>query len=169
MSVPQPASHDAELILERTEEFGLRPSPPYAAVLAVLHVLAAGSLALALPGPWGVAAALLLGILGTRAVLEHALLRSSRSPRTLRLGASGTAELRLGDGRILPIAAQGGMGVTRWWVAVRTREGRGRALLIPAGMLLPAQHRLLRLWAIWGKLTAPLADRPRAATEQLAS
>ena len=98
------------------------------------------------------AAGLLVGLLGAIAVLRHAWLRMPGSPSAIRLDPSGRAELRLSDGQVLPLVAHGGMGITRWWVAVRAGEGRGTSILLPAGMLPPAQHRLLRLWAIWGKL-----------------
>ena len=50
---------------------------------------------------------------------------------------------------------------TRYWVAFGLGSPRRRSLFIAAGMLAPQAMRLLRLWALWGKL-------PRGSSRQAA-
>lgn len=118
----------------------------------MLHATAAGSLAIAMPAPWGAAAGILILLLGVATAWRRALLNGNTAARALVVNAEGGLMLRYADGRLQPARASGGIGVTRWWVALRPRSGGGEAFLVPAGMLPPARHRLLRLWALWGKL-----------------
>jgi hypothetical protein len=42
--------------------------------------------------------------------------------------------------------------VTRYWVALDTGAPMRRSVLVTAGMLQPGPFRLLRLWALWGRV-----------------
>jgi hypothetical protein len=42
--------------------------------------------------------------------------------------------------------------VTRHWVALRLRSRKRRSLLVAGGMLSEEPFRLLRLWALWGRM-----------------
>jgi hypothetical protein len=53
-----------------------------------------------------------------------------------------------------------GTAVTRYWIALGLRSPRRRSLFIAAGMLAPQASRLLRLWALWGKLPRALPGQP---------
>ncbi|MBC7802952.1 MAG: hypothetical protein H7Y16_03665, partial [Candidatus Parcubacteria bacterium] len=90
--------------------------------------------------------------MGGLAAWDRALLRGRRSPGAVMLTPSGPATLVLRDGTTLSVQAVGGIGVTRHWVALAQRRVAGRGLLVAAGMLRPSDLRLLRLWALWGRV-----------------
>ncbi len=90
--------------------------------------------------------------LGAAAAWGHALLRGSRSPRAIEIAASGSAVVILADGKAIAVRPVRGIGVTRYWVALRPASIAGRAVLVTVGMLGPAQMRILRLWALWGRI-----------------
>ncbi len=117
-----------------------------------VHATAAGCFLATLSGISGPAlAALILG-LGATSAWERALLRGSGSPRAIEIAASGSAAVILANGKAIPVRAVRGIGVTRYWVALRSKSVAGRSVLVTAGMLGPAQMRMLRLWALWGRL-----------------
>jgi len=140
----------------------LRGSPALAAVLVLAHAVAAACIAAVLPGPWAWALAVLVLALGAAAAWDRALLRSGRSVRVLELSADGQATLGLANGRRL----QGGIAARRnvcpWWVILPLRGPAGRTLLVARGMLSEDDFRLLRLWALWGRV-------PGVAGAQLAA
>jgi hypothetical protein len=136
-------------------------SVPLAAVIAVVHAAAAACVLLVVPGWPGPALAILLLLLGAAAAADRALLLGRRAPRHLEIETDGPAVLVLADGSVAPLAPLGGIGVTRWWVALRVTAGRRRGLFVPVGMLTPEALRMLRVWALWGKL-------PRAAAAGVA-
>ena len=99
--------------------------------------------------------------LGVAAAWHRALLRSARSPRAIEISPSGDACCLFADGSSCAIEARPGAGVSRHWVSLRLQSRWGRSLLVVAGMLPPDGLRLLRLWALWGRL-------PGVARRQLA-
>jgi hypothetical protein len=99
----------------------------------------------------GVALALLILALGGASAWDRALLRGPRSPRAIEIPAEDTAVAVLANGETIAVHALRGIGVTRYWVALSSRSLAGRSLLVTAGMLGPAEFRILRLWALWGR------------------
>jgi hypothetical protein len=91
------------------------------------------------------------------AAWDRALLRSPRSPKALEISRHGTAKCVFANGESAALQPLRGPAVTRYWVALGLRSPGRRSLFIAAGMLAPRALRLLRLWALWGKL-------PRAAS-----
>lgn len=139
----------------------LSSSPLLAAAIAIVHGAAAACVVLVLPGLPGALLAVLALLLGAAAASDRALLIGKRAPRAIDIGPEGEARLALADGSTAPLAALGGIGVTRWWVALRVSSRLRRSLFVPAGMLTPESLRMLRVWALWGRL-------PRAGTRPVA-
>jgi hypothetical protein len=141
----------------------LKPSTVLAAAVVAVHA-AAGLCALAvLPGWPGQLLAATFLLLGLAAAHDRALLRGARAPRALEIGRDGSAMLLLASGERAMAAPLAGIGVTRYWVALRLSGLPGRrSLLVPADMLASEPGRLLRLWALWGRL-------PGVAPRQLAA
>jgi membrane-bound toxin of toxin-antitoxin system len=129
----------------------LRPSWRFAFLIAGLHGLAAACLTIAIPGLVGPVLAALLGALGVAAAWDRALLRGRRSPRSLRVSSDGTLRVELADGTSYPVAA-GARTVNRFLVALPLEGLVRRSILVTADMLDPGRFRLLRLWALWGRL-----------------
>ena len=135
--------------LQRLE---LSPSASFAGAVMAVHASAATCFLATLSGFSGPAlAALILG-LGAASAWQRALLRGSRSPRAVEIQPSGTAVVILRSDKANAVRAVRGIGVTRYWVALRPASGAGRAVLVTAGMLAPAEMRILRLWALWGRI-----------------
>jgi hypothetical protein len=65
----------------------------------------------------------------------------------------------LASGQAIAVRPVRGIGVTRHWVALGPGSLAGRAVLVTAGMLAPAEMRILRLWALWGRTPAAAASR----------
>ena len=101
------------------------------------------------------ALAFLVLALGAVSAWDRALLRGPRSPRVIELPVPGagvpTASVVLANGQTVALRAVRGIGVTRHWVALRPQAFSGGGVLVTAGMLAPAAHRVLRLWALWGR------------------
>jgi len=143
----------------------LSSSAPLAATIVLVHAAAAACILLVLPGWTGIGLAALALLLGGAAAADRALFLGSRAPRRLEIGVEGPATLVCADGSTAPLVALGGIGVTRWWVALRITSGTRRSLLVPVGMLTPEALRILRVWALWGKL--PGSGQPGVAGPQL--
>jgi len=129
----------------------LRPSWRLALLIAGLHGLAGACVAIARPDLIGAVLAALLAALGAAAAWDRALLRGRRSPRTLRVSGDGSLQIELADGASYPVGA-GARTVTRLLVALPLASPVRRSILITADMLDPERFRLLRLWALWGRL-----------------
>jgi hypothetical protein len=129
----------------------LRPSWRLALLIAGLHGLAAACLALAIPGLAGAVLAALLAALGAAAAWDRALLRGRRSPRSLRVLSDGSLHVELADGTSYPVGT-GARTVNRFLVALPLDGLARRSILVTADMLDPGSFRLLRLWALWGRL-----------------
>ena len=129
-------------------------------MILLAHGIAAGCFLTVLTGWAAVAAAALAVALGLAAAWDRALLGATRSPRTIEIRPSGEAFCLLADGRSVPIAPAGSV-VTRYWVSLRLRSPWRRSLFLAEGMLPREPFRLLRIWAMWGRL-------PGVASRQLA-
>ena len=127
-----------------------------------VHATAAACFLATMTGLAGVALAVLILGLGAASARERALLRGSGSPRAVAIPASGAAMVILANGETVAVRALGGLGVTRYWVALGPVSPAGRAVLVTAGMLGPAEMRILRLWALWGRIPG-VASRPLPA------
>ena len=90
--------------------------------------------------------------LGCAAAWDRALLRAGRSPRAIEILPGGEALCLFANGESAALKPMGGSAVTRYWVALRLLSPRRRSLFVAAGMLAPESLRLLRLWALWGRL-----------------
>ena len=130
----------------------LYPSRSFAALILLVYAAAAGCFLTVLTGWSAFALALLVLALGIAAAWDRALLRSSRSPKAIVILSSGEARCLFANGESAAIDTPGGSGVTRYWVAMRIRSPLRRSLLAASGMLPPESFRLLRLWALWGRL-----------------
>ncbi len=108
------------------------------------------------------ALAALILVLGGVSAWDRALLRGARSPRAIEILSSGGLVVVLANGETPGMSATRGIGVTRHWVALRSPSILGRSVLVTAGMLDPAALRMLRLWALWGRI-------PGVASGQLAA
>ena len=126
-------------------------------ILAV-HAAAAACFLTVMKDWTGGAMAGLSLVLGAAAAWDRALLRARRSPRTIEFRPSGEALCGFANGEFAALEPLGGSAVTRHWVALRLCSSRRRSLFVVAGMLAPEPLRLLRLWALWGKLPG-LASR----------
>ena len=140
----------------------LSPSARFAAVILVAHLAAAACVLAILKDLAGGAIAVLMLALGVAAAWDRALLRAGRSPRTIEFRPSGEARCVFANGESAALEPLGGSAVTRHWAALRLRTSRRRSLLVVAGMLPPGPLRLLRLWALWGKLPGAASRRPPA-------
>ena len=138
----------------------LSPSGKLAMLILTLHFLAALCFLTVLTGWLAAIAALLTISLGIAAAWDRALLRSRRAPFAIEIHSSGEARCLYANGDSAALEALGGSAVTRHWVALRLRSPSRRSLLVAAGMLPGESFRLLRLWALWGKL-------PGVALQQL--
>jgi hypothetical protein len=135
----------------------LAPSPALAAAIVAVHFAAAGAAAAALPGwPGGLLGAG-LAALGLAAAWSRALLRSRRSMRCIRFEA-GKASVELAGGESFPVEPAGH--VSRFMVTLASPRPR-RRLLVTADMLGGEAFRVLRVWALWGKV--PVAGKQLAA------
>ena len=146
----------------RSIRLALRPSAGLAVAVLVLHGMAAACFLTVLTGWPGIALALLVTALGAAAARDRAMLRAAGSPLAIELRGSGEGICHFAGGESCKLAARPG-GVTRFWVPLRLRSRRRRALLVTPGMLTADNFRLLRLWALWGKLPA-VARRQLAAS-----
>jgi len=145
----------------RPVRLALAPAPGFALLIVVAHAIAAACILTVSTGWLAAGAAALVLSLGVAAAWHRALLRGSRSARAIEIAPSGDASCLFADGSSCPIAARPGGGVNRHWVSLRLQSPWGRSLLVVAGMLPQDGFRMLRLWALWGRL-------PGVARRQLA-
>ena len=139
----------------------LSPSRTRAALIAGLHAVAAACAAAVLPGLAGAALAAALLALGASSAWTRALLRSPASPRALELECDqATLELADGGRFAAPVGAR--RYVSSVAVALPLGRPLRRTVLVSRGMLDAESFRLLRIWALWGKL-------PGVAAKQLAA
>ncbi len=144
----------------RPVRLALSPSPALAGLIVVLHGIAAGCLLTVMTGLLAVAAAMLVLALGVATACDRALLITSRSPRLIEIAPSGEAHCTFASGESAPVVARTARVLARHWVSLGLRAPWRRSLLIAAGMLTEDNFRLLRLWALWGRL-------PGVARQQL--
>lgn len=129
----------------------LRPSWRLAALIAGLHGLAGCCVLAVSPDLPGAVLGALLVALGVTAAWDRALLRGRRSPRSLCISEGSSAQVELSDGTRLTVGA-GSRTVNRFLVSVPLGGLVRRSVLVTADMLDPEAFRLLRLWALWGRL-----------------
>jgi len=135
----------------------LSPSVGLAALVLALHAMAALVILTVLTGLLAVAGALLIIGLGAAAAWDRALLGSRHSLRAIEIRHSGEAYCLLADGSTAAIEPGRGNAVTRYWVSLRLHSTWNRSHLVAVSMLPAASFRLLRLWALWGRLPAAVA------------
>ena len=130
----------------------LSPCLLFAAAILAVHLAAAACLLAVVPGWRGLALAVLLPALGAFSARDRALLRGAHAARAVEILQSGEARLVFADGATRAAEAVRGIGVNRHWVALKCASPARRGMLVTGGMLAPGPFRLLRLWALWGKL-----------------
>jgi len=131
----------------------LRRSLPLAMLIVAVHLFAAACLLTLMTGWQAFLLALLVTTLGFFTAANRALLKGRQAACRIEIGGDSTgATLVFADGRTATVAAVRGVGITRHWVALQTCGPLGRSFLVVAGMLPEATFRLLRLWALWGKV-----------------
>ena len=136
----------------RVSRFELRPSRGMVAALGLAHAAGATGLLLALPLGAGLPAAVLLAALGAAAIWSRACLGAADSVRALELAEGGMASFELGNGRRETGRIPKGRHIGRFWVILPFPGGVRRRLLVVRDMLEPRAYRLLRIWALWGRL-----------------
>ena len=134
--------------------FELSPSPRFAVLIVALHALAAGAAWAALPGLAGGVLGLALVLLGGSAAWSRALLRSPSSVRTIEV-AGEEVVLELAGGERLQGKAAARRYVTRFAVVLPVGRPAGRTVLVASDMMDAESFRRLRVWALWGRLSAP--------------
>ena len=139
----------------------LLPSYRLAALIAGLHLIAAGCIYAVGWGIAGTVLAVFVAALGVAAAWDRALLRTSRSPRALELSDGGLSQVEFSPGTRWPVA-DGRRSVNRFWVTLPLRGPFRRAVIVSADMLGPERFRLLRLWALWGRLPGVASGQPPA-------
>ena len=137
----------------RSIRLALSPSVPLAALIVTVHGIAAACFLTVLTGRLAGMLAVLVFALGAAAARNRALLSGRSAPRAIEIRSTGDAICHFADGGSCEIFPWPG-GVTRHWVSLRLRSASRRSLLVVAGMLTADNFRLLRLWALWGKLPA---------------
>ena len=130
----------------------LTASPGLAALIMAIHAAAAACFLTVLTGWQGLALAGLTMALGAIAAWDRALLRAPYSPRALEFSRDGAAKCLFANGESAVLQPLKGSAVTRHWVALGLGSPRRRSLFIATGMLAPHALRLVRLWALWGRL-----------------
>lgn len=144
----------------------LSPSPGLAAAIVSLHLAAAAAVLAVLPSLAGALLAAALAALGGIAAWNRALLRSTRSMRALELdGPALRVEDRGGRSFVAQLAER--RYVSPRAVVLVLRRPMKQAIFVSSAMLDPQAFRALRIWALWGRLSAKGA--PTVAGKQLAA
>ena len=143
----------------RSLRLQLSPSPAFATALVALHASAALCILLVLPSVAGAALAICLMALGLAAAWSRALLKSASSVRAIELEAGG-ASFELAGGERFAARLTERRYVSRFMVALPVRGRLRRTVLVTLDMLGEESFRVLRIWALWGKL-------PQVAAPQL--
>ncbi len=143
----------------RSLRLRLSPSPAFAAALVALHACAALCVLLVLPSFPGGALAICLLALGLAAAWSRALLRSASSVRAIEIEAGG-ASFELAGGERIAAQLTRRRYVNRFMVALPVQGRLPRTVLVTLDMLGEESFRMLRIWALWGKL-------PQVAPQQL--
>ena len=143
----------------RSLRLRLSPSPAFAAALVALHACAAVCILLVLPSFPGAALAICLLALGLAAAWSRALLRSAGSVRAIEIEAGG-ASFELAGGERVAAQLTRRRYVNRFMVALPVQGRLPRTVLVTLDMLGEESFRMLRIWALWGKL-------PQVAPQQL--
>ena len=140
-------------------KFVLKPSRKLAAVIVAAHAVAALSVFVVLPTVAGALVATGLIALGITAAWSRALLRAGRSVRAIEIAGEEGITLELANGERLQAPAGARRHVGRFLVTLPVAR---RTILVTADMLGRDLFRLLRIWALWGRL-------PGVAGKQLAA
>ncbi len=145
----------------RSLRLQLSPSPAFATALVALHACAALCILLVLPSVSGAALSICLIALGLAAAWSRALLKSASSVCAIELEAGG-ASFELAGGERFAARLTERRYVNRFMVALPVRGRVRRTVLVTLDMLGEESFRVLRIWALWGKL-------PQVAAKQLAA
>jgi hypothetical protein len=134
------------------------PSPLFAIAIVTMHAVAAFCILTVTPGVPGLLLAVLLVALGIATAWSRALLKSRSSVRAIELTGSKLA-IELASGESFPAEVASRRYVGRFMVTLPLRQPVRRTLLITQDMLDGDLFRLLRIWALWGRLPAVAAEQ----------
>jgi hypothetical protein len=137
----------------------LSASPAFATALVAVHACAALCILLVLPSVSGAALAICLLALGLAAAWSRALLKSASSVLAIEL-EDGGASFELAGGERFAAQLSERRYVNRFMVALPVQGPVRRTVLVTLDMLGEESFRVLRIWALWGKL-------PEVAAKQL--
>ena len=129
----------------------LEPSPAMAAMIVSLHAIAGACALVVLPGAAGVALSAALVALGLVTAWGRALLRSAASVRAIELHGP-LVQLELASGEKFAAELSGRRHVSRFSVMLPVLRPVRRTIFVSRDMLGADSFRLLRIWAVWGKL-----------------
>jgi hypothetical protein len=139
----------------------LAPSPFLAIAIMTMHAAAASCTLTVTPGVPGLLLAALLVALGIATAWSRALLKSRSSVRAIELTGPKLA-IELASGESFPAEVASRRYVGRFMVTLALRHPVRRTLLITRDMMDGDLFRLLRIWALWGRLPAVAANCPRS-------
>ena len=143
----------------RRLRLALKPSPLLATAIVAAHAAAAACAALLLPALPGALILVALLVLGALAACRAALLLSPSAVRTLEIEGTKIT-LTLANGASLAAEIAERRYVHRFMVVVLVRRPARRAILITRDMLPGDSFRLLRVWALWGRVPVAAAQLP---------
>ena len=115
------------------------------------HLAAGAAVLLVLPNVAGAGLAAAIGALGFIAMRRTALLRAADSVRAIALDGERTV-LELADGRSVPAELSERRYVSPFAVSLPVVRPVRRTILVAADMLDAHSFRLLRIWAVWGRV-----------------
>lgn len=102
-------------------------------------------------------------------IFERVLLRGPRAARSIKLGQEGEGWVVFSGRRMARIRPAGAF-VSRWLIILRVDSALGARLtgnlMVLPGMLGAAEFRVLRLWALWGRLEPLPAGTRQAAVSK---
>jgi hypothetical protein len=124
-----------------------------AALILGLHAVAGACVLVVVPGVAGVALGASVLALGAASARLRALLRAPSSVRAMELHGN-LATVEFADGRRIAAPVTERRYVSRLAVSVSLKAPLRRTVLVSRDMLSADLFRLLRIWALWGKLPA---------------
>jgi hypothetical protein len=106
-------------------------------------------------GPTGIALGALIAGLGCAAAWDRALLRGRRSVRALRIGDDDAVTLELANAKRVPLRISSRRYVSGVVVVLPGVPSMHRTIVVTRDMVGPDAFRVLRLWALWGRVPEP--------------
>jgi len=137
---------------ERTLRIQLSPSRSLAAIIVVVHGGAAVCAGVFVAGSMGIWLGVLIAGLGIAAAWDRALLRGRRSVRALIIGSGDNVILDLANAQRVGLRISPRRFVSALVVILPGAPWMRRNIVVWRDMLDPDSFRVLRLWALWGRV-----------------